>query len=530
MAMIKLKAFTQVGFISSVLFLSPGVSGNDLSTVLQQAIGNDPQWASKVHAYKANKQLVKKTNAAIRPSIIVSAQAYEEETESDVFGEDDYDKEVISATLVQPVFRLSNWYTYRKGKQLDKQVEADFKSEEQDFYMRVVEIYLEVLRAEENLRFRLAEKVAIEKQLEQTVERFNAGLAAETDMQEAKAAYDISSVQHIIAEQDLDLALESLVTITGNEYRKIAPLKAEIPVNPPSPDDIKSWNDMALANNYDLKAADHARWAAKKEHRSKRAAHLPTLDLIGSYQDTDRYLQTSLGEMETSSVSLKLELPIYKGGEIGADRRQAKEQYLQSEDDYNYTKRLIIQNTSNFFRVVKTDVSRVNAQKQSIMSAESALSATEAGYNSGTRTLADVLDAQQTLYGAKRDYGNARFDYIFNLLKLKQLAGSLKKEDVEEINTWLVQEDIAEIEEDLEEADESEEFVEIEEIIESDVPDGTEGTLDSEEVSDSSEFIDTEEGSDLGELSDTEEASDSDDIGNTDEPGDSSETIEQLDQ
>lgn len=434
------KIFIASATLAFSSFTSLNVYSQDLLTVLKQAQKSDAQWAATVHGYQANKELFKKSAAGIKPTLLVSAETSQETLDSETvaFSDEDYDATRYNVTLVQPLFRMDRWFDYQKGKALDRQVVADFKFNQQEFYIRVLTVYLEVLRAEENLRFRLAEKSAIKRQLDQTELRYKAQLIAETDVQEAKAAFDIASVQHIIAQQDLDLALEILNTLTGSNSTTVTPLKAEFPIQKPTPNKLKAWRELALNNNPQLQSARHAQEVARKEHQAKAAAHLPTLDLVGNYQDTDRYVQTSEGELTSSSLSIKLEVPLYNGGATGASRRNAKALYQKTEDEFEFTKREVLQNTNNLYRVVHTDVSRVMAQKQSARSAEVALNATQAGYKAGTRTIVDVLAAQQALYGVKRDYANARFDYIFDLLLLKQIAGTLSEKDFHEINSWLM--------------------------------------------------------------------------------------------
>ena len=410
---------------------------SDLSAVFEHALKNDFQWASKIHAYSANKESKALGASGLKPNIKVNAQTARDSFDSDTFGNDNYNSTTYGASLVQPIFRLDKWREYQKGQALYKQANAEFQFEQQAFYLRVTEVYFDTLRAEDSLRFRDAEKSAIKSQLEQIQYRFKAGLAADTDVQEAKAAFDLITVQYIIAQQEMDLALENLHTLTGLILNSVSPLKTDIPINAPSPTSLKEWTDVALINNPVVRAASHAKDAAQRSYQAKASAHLPTLDLVGNYRDTDRYIQTSEGEMSSNSISLKLELPLYSGGAISASRRQAKGIYLQATDEFNFKKRELLQNTRNLYRLVNTDISRVHAQKQGIRSMEAALVAIEAGYNSGTRTILDVLNAQNTLYSAKHDYANARFDYILDSLRLKQVAGILSKEDILNINQWL---------------------------------------------------------------------------------------------
>ncbi|OUS31510.1 hypothetical protein A9Q99_02775 [Gammaproteobacteria bacterium 45_16_T64] len=435
-----------IGVILSSL-ATPLAFAQDLSSTLNQAKNNDPQWASTVHAYKANKELKHIASSGLKPTIALKAQTASQDvnylnedsvsTEAQAGQQDSDDRNrTYSATLSQPLFDLSKWHTHQQGKASDSQYDATFESSQQAFYMRVVKAYLDVLRAEESLQFRDAEKSAIKRQLEQTEQRFNVGLIANTDVQEAQAAFDISSVQHIIAEQDLALSLQNLETLTGAPINTVSGLKADAPISHPTPNNISEWTSTALNNNPDLLASLHAKAAAQQDYKSKRSGHLPVISLEGSYSDNHSDADNSL-DYRTNQVSVAITLPLYSGGATSAYRRQSKELELKALDDYNLQKREVIQNTSNLFRVVNTDVSRVKAQKQSIRSAQAALGATEAGYDAGTRTVVDVLNAQKTLYGAKQDYANARFDYIFDSLQLKQTAGVLTEKDIHDINSWL---------------------------------------------------------------------------------------------
>ncbi|MBL4607449.1 MAG: TolC family outer membrane protein [Pseudomonadales bacterium] len=433
--------FTMLQLFLFVLMYSAlshaNTDSEDLSSVFQHALKNDFQWASKVHAYNANKEAKALGASGIKPTVKLNAQTSQDSYDSDTFGNDSYSSTSYGATLVQPIFRLDKWRDYQKGRALERQADAEFQYEQQAFYLRVADVYFDVLRAEENLTFRKAEKSAIKSQMEQIQYRFKAGLAADTDVQEAKAAFDLITVQHIIAQQELDFSLENLHTLTGVTLSRVTPLKSIIPINAPSPASMKEWTNTALAYNPVLRAARYAKQAAQRNYQVKTSAHLPTLDLVGNYRDTDRYIQTSEGELSSTSISLKLEIPLYSGGAISASRRQAKELYLQASEEFNFKNRELLQNTRNLYRLVSTDISRVHAQKQGIRSMDAALTAIEAGYSSGTRTILDVLNAQNTLYSAKRDYANARFDYILDSLRLKQVAGILSDEELLNINNWL---------------------------------------------------------------------------------------------
>lgn len=409
----------------------------DLNAVLHAARQNDPQWLSKIHAYRASKEIKNLASAAIKPSVKLTAQGSREHYDSDTFGSDSYSQHSYGASVLQPLFRADRWYNYKKASFIVKQKEAEFTQAQLDFYMRVVGTYFDVLRANENLRFRLAEKQAIQQQLEQTEHRFAVGLVAEADVQEARAAFDLASVEHILADQSRNQALDALVTLTGSQATDVKPLQKDIPVVAPVPNEFVPWKTLALSHNPTLQAALLNQKAATKDFQAKTAAHLPSVDLYGSYQNNDRYIPTTPGEMTNNSIGIRMELPLYSGGSLSAARRQSRELSLQAGDDVQFVERQIVQNTRTVLSAVNSDVARVTAQQQSIRSATAAYEASKIGYKTGTRTLVDLLTAQQALFRAKRDYANARFDYIFDSLRLKQIAGVLREDDVKQINSWL---------------------------------------------------------------------------------------------
>ncbi len=279
---------------------------------------------------------------------------------------------------------------------------------------------------------------------EQTEQRFEVGLIAKTDVHEAQAAFDIAVVQRIIAERNLALSLKSLESLTGTSVTNVKSLAEEFPITLPAPNDIEAWIARALENNKQLLAARLGEKSAKQEYKSKRAEHYPTLDLTGNYRKLETNASTRFGgtvfatpDSETSSIAFQLKLPLYTGGLTSASRRQAKSLYYKAQDDARFTEIDVLKNTSNLVQVVQTRVAEVNAQKLSIRSGQSALDATQAGYEAGTRTIVDVLNAQRVLYQAKQSYAHARFNYILDSLRLKEIAGNLTQSDLVNLNQWL---------------------------------------------------------------------------------------------
>ena len=134
--------------------------------------------------------------------------------------------------------------------------------------------------------------------------------------------------------------------------------------------------------------------------------------------------------------SLEMSLPIYQGGFKTARAREAKARFRQATRQLENQNRAVARDVRNLYRSVTTDVIRVKARLKAIKSSESALEATETGYEVGTRNIVDVLQAQQRLYSAQFDYADSRYTYVLNLLRLKQAAGTLTPQDLADINAF----------------------------------------------------------------------------------------------
>lgn len=414
-----------------------------LKRTYELAQQNDPQWAAIRNEYQANQQVLEQTRAGLLPQVNLKGNYNEENLDVDGIDTFDYNTTAYSANVVQPLFRLENWHTYQQGKALDSQYTAEFARYTEDFYLRVVTRYLDVLRARADLSFRKAEEEAIGRQLEQSKQRFEVGLVAITDVHEAQAAFDSAVSARISAESDLFVALRFLETITGARIDDVVGFQEEMPVVPPEPLDLNQWIERSLASNSTLQSAIFAAQAAEENYKIKRAGHAPTVDLVGSYgkQMSDapaNFMTPTIETPDTTQtvVSLQLNIPVYSGGGVSASRRQSMYQSMAAKDTEHYARRQVIQDATNYYQLVVANVAQVTARKQSQTSAKVALDATEAGYEAGTRTIVDVLTVQRNLFQAQRDYINARFDYLLNALRLKQVAGMLNEQEVLMLDRW----------------------------------------------------------------------------------------------
>jgi outer membrane protein len=316
------------------------------------------------------------------------------------------------------------------------QAEATYAAEQQNTGLRTAQAYFNVLLAQDNLEFARAEKEAIERQLEQAKARFDVGLIAITDVNEAQAGFDQARANVIKAENDLDNASEALREIIGEFDKELNGLAMEIPLKSPEPSNIEDWSKRAQENNLDIISAQNRSELAKKSIDLQFAGHLPTLDLVGTAGFIDNNRPNGF-TYQSQAIGMQVNVPLFQGGGVNSRVRQARHEFEAAQENLDAQRRAVTRQVKDAYRGVLSSISQVEALKAAVVSSQSALEATEAGFEVGTRTMVDVLTEQRNLYRAKRDYAQARYDYIVNSLSLKQASSILLREDIELVNRWL---------------------------------------------------------------------------------------------
>ncbi|MCP4467387.1 MAG: TolC family outer membrane protein [Halioglobus sp.] len=455
-----------VALSTLTIYLSAStVYGNSLRDIYELALENDAQLKAEEATYLANRETENLSRSALLPQVSTGYTYEDSETDTKGFGPDftkpglpqvqtkrnlDTDTDGYFLTLNQALFDLSAWFSFQSGKQITKQAEAIFASDQQDLIVRTVDAYLQVLRAQDNLSASSAQERAFERQLEQTQQRFEVGLIAITDVYEARAARDLAQVERLVDENNVQVALEGLTVLTGQpNHGDLNVLVDDFEIRPPVPADRAAWVDFSLASNFQLLAARYQEEAARQTAKSNAAGHAPTV--TGSYQYSDYDVSgsqtitpaTGFGTDPKASTDqhmwkIEVTLPLYSGGAVSANRRKAAQEYNAAVENRINLQRNIVTNTRSLHMTVVSDVSRIAARKQSIVSSKSSLDATQAGYEVGTRNVVDVLNAQNTLFSAERDYANSRYDYILDMMNLKQQAGLLSPEDVLRLDSFMV--------------------------------------------------------------------------------------------
>nr|WP_229843103.1 TolC family outer membrane protein [Halomonas urumqiensis] len=324
----------------------------------------------------------------------------------------------------------------RAEREIDQQTYR-LAATEQQVLIDVATAYFEILRAYEVLEARRAQERAIGRQLEQATEQFEVGLIAITEVEEARASVDQSRAERIAAESNLQVSFEALERLTGQRYSQIEALGDDMPIQPPSPASRDHWVEQAMENNPLILASLAGVEVSRSGVDISRAGRLPTVNAFANYQFADSDRSGLSGHDSSAQVGIGVDLPLYTGGSTQASIRQNTYLLEASQYDFEAQRRDTIQQVRSLYTQVSNDVATVEARAQAIVSNQSALDATRAGYEVGTRNIVDVLNAEQNLYNAIADHASARYDYVINLLSLRQQSGVLDEAAIEEVNAWL---------------------------------------------------------------------------------------------
>jgi outer membrane protein len=438
-------------FLCSVASTS---SALDLKEAMELAQQYDTTFQAAYANYLATIEASSQSTAAVLPQIGFNAFLQRGTTEIDKSAsatdpatviDTDNNRDGYSLNLNQVIYDKTVFDNLDQGDAIVAQAVADLEVARQDTIVRVSSAYFDVLTAIDTLETASAERKAIGKQLEQSKERFNVGLSAITDVKEQQASYDISVADEIIATNDLSNKREALRFIINTYPENLKVAREDMPLVIPEPMDINAWQEKSLQNNFSIVSATYALVAAQSAYDGSKGGHYPTLGLNASYGVVNsEAIDTSFGftnpanDTTDAKIILSLDIPIYSGGFTSSTVRQKLSERDQATALLEQQKRLTIGLSRSAYLSLEADIANVKARTQAVISTQTSLDATLAGYDAGTRTSVDVLLSQRQLFSAKRDYSVARYTYLTNQLILKQVAGILTPADVDAINKWLI--------------------------------------------------------------------------------------------
>lgn len=351
-----------------------------------------------------------------------------------------------SLQLTQTLFDLSKWRALTLQEKTAGIQDVAYQSDQQTLILNTATAYFNVLSAIDSLSYVEAQKQAIYRQLDQTTQRFNVGLVAITDVQNARSQYDSVLASEVTARNNLDNRMEELRQITGNSYPMLASLNIQT-FTTSKPQAVNTLLKEAESRNLSLLQARLGEDLAREQIRQAQDGHLPVLGLSastgvtrtrysGSQTNNGRYSDNNMGQ---NTVGLSFSLPLYQGGRVNSQVKQAQFNFVSASEQLESTHRKVVQTVHSSFNNVNASISSINAYKQAVVSAQSSLDAMEAGYSVGTRTIVDVLNATTMLYDAKQQLSSARYNYLIHQLNIKSALGTLNEQDLVTMNKTLGQ-------------------------------------------------------------------------------------------
>ena len=434
------KVLTPALFSSFLLLTASGppAYAENLLDVYQAAKDNDALLRASRAGYAATQQSVPQARSALLPTLGASASTSLTEIDIPSVGDLSFNDHGWNAQLRAPLLNMEGWFNLSSARASVDAARYDLLAAEQQLIVRVVQAYLNVLRAQDLLDSTAAEEAAVKRQLEQVQQRFDVGLVAITDVLESQAVYDSAVVSRIQADGDHDIFFESLSTLTGISYTALDRLSEMLPIVNPNPADGDTWVKAAMSSNLGIKTAQAQLAAARRAVRARRSGHLPTIEATvtqaHSVSGAPNFFNSDV--TDTTIYGLQFNLPLYSGGLTRAPAKEATANRDRAQELLLDQQRTVTRDTRNLYQSVATDVVRVRARLKAIASAQSALEATETGYEVGTRNIVDVLQAQQSLFRSQFDYADSRYNYVLDLMLLKQVAGTLEGADLEELNRF----------------------------------------------------------------------------------------------
>lgn len=451
--------FPMLGF--ALCLWGSSAVGADLVEAYNLARQSDPQLSAAENRLRAESENIVQARSNLLPQVSGAGNFTEGERDTTATQIISIDPEIISTSvsnaetfsrnwtlsLRQSIYDHSNYTRLKASRSRESRAEADFAAARNDLMVRVADAYFQVLTTIETLASSRAEERSVKRQLEQAEMRLEVGLSPITDVHEARARYDTSRANTIASQNAYEDALEALAEVTGQAMSGLRGLSPDFEPQLPEITDSETWVKLALENNPVLQSRLMEMQAANYDIATARSSHLPTLSATADYSDGgntsdirvgDNLLPRSSSSSDGYTIGIRLDVPIFTGFATQSRVRQAVNLRDASEDQAEQQRRAVTRQTRNAFRALIAGIAEVEARRLAVVSATSALEATEAGFEVGTRTIVDVLISQQQLFSAQREYAQARNLFMVNTLRLKQSAGTIAADDVIAVNTQLV--------------------------------------------------------------------------------------------
>jgi outer membrane protein len=424
--------------------------GEDLLDAYRQARANDPVLAQADATRLAVREGVPQARALLLPQINGSMSLQQtsgsSSSSSSESGTDDYGHvrtRSMGAELDQTVLNLADIANLQAAHSTANAQDQTYDAAAQNLFVRVATAYFTVLSDEDQVTFAKANEEALRVTYDQADQQYKVGIAAVTNVYQAKALYEASKATTISDENTLANDRQALTVITGQPVGELKKLREDVPLDAPSPADPQAWVDVTTKSNPNILSAQYSVDAAEHDVNAARAGHLPTITASVARDKSTTWFENGSAAGYPgngrwgNSIGVTLSVPIFSGGATQSKVRQSIDQRDEAQDSLESIRRQSIQNTLNYYNSVLAGISEVKSGKSSVESAQEALSATKAGFQVGTQIMLDVLNAIQVLTQNQSTYSLARHQLVLNRLLLRQSAGTIDYKDMEYINSLL---------------------------------------------------------------------------------------------
>lgn len=429
----------QLFLLTVLVTISPITIAENLTQVYQHALKHDPVLKASEASHQATIENRPLALSALKPQVNLSGStsyniAHNNNTLQDGFS--NFYNAGYTLSVKKPLYRKDLRANVNQANAIIQQSKAALENTQQQLFIRVADVYFAHLIAIESLNFAQSEKETVGRQLAQVKAYFEAGRSPITDVKEAQARYDSSVSQYVAAHEQVDITKEQLRAITGRYYKRLSAAPFNAPLNPPQPNSAMAWEQIALANNLEIKTLQQAVQVAQYEVEKQRMAKKPTVDAFAQHRGSFNRFDNDT-ETFDAAIGIQLNIPLSTGGAIKSRVRQARASLRQARFNLEAKKRQVVQEARSAYLRVISGIAQAKALKQAHNSTETAAKATRVGFEVGTRTAVDVLVSVRETYRAKRDYTNARYQFFTNILRLKQAAGTLSIKDFQQMSRLL---------------------------------------------------------------------------------------------
>lgn len=430
----------------SLSWLCAAVQADDLAGLYKLAQQRDPVVQEAEFTNLATRETLRQAYAELLPTLNLTAGydlTKQEILQSDnpLFreGSSDFGSYNFTLSLNQPIFHYDAIVRVRQARDVVARAALEYYATEQELVLRVAELYLGVLSARDDLGFARAEQSALRLHYRLAQGQQAKGLIPVTDLYDARARLAAAEGRQILAKNTLDDALEALREVSGEWEGNLAGIKKDLPLIAPDPATAEEWTRVGLEQNLALQVQAFAVAVAAGEVERLKAGHLPKLDLVArlNRQHTGGDLFGDGRDTEIMNVGLELNMPLYQGGALRSQVKAASYFYQRTRKEEERLARSVERQTRSAYLGVISAIGRVRAQQQAVSALELALDGRQKGFRSGLFSSLDVLDGVRDLFFSRRDYSRARYDYILNSLRLKQMVGTLSEKDIAAVNQWM---------------------------------------------------------------------------------------------